>query len=134
LVHLIADAWHNKGDTVRADVLYASAFEISRKDEFNPVAAADILHDWALLKIDVGDPQRAREIAQTWVTLARAHYRRDNGSATYGDVPAWKLIEALEFQATVIEKTINPQAARAIREEAGFLLALRKPLPDQPTR
>jgi hypothetical protein len=116
LMQLLAFNWEQRGTLDRADQLYQKAYDLQGRTPANlALGKIATLQGWAILKVKLGQPERAKEFAKLQTELARNHYQP-------GD--AGTLIQALEFQGAIFEQVGSPAEASAVREEARRLSAL----------
>jgi hypothetical protein len=133
LMRLLAASWKRQGDLNRADQLYQAAYRLEEKTpdqlELGKIA---VLRDWANLKVQLGELQRARELAALQTELARRDQQAGRASSSL-------LISSLKFQATIFERVGSVDEASAARQEAARLSAHPDTcegacLPSQPKR
>ena len=131
LMRLLAANWKRQGDLNRAEQLYQGAYQLEENTPGEPaLGRIAVLRDWADLKVQLGELQRAKELATLQTELAR----RPNLPR-----PSSLLISSLEFQAAIFEKVGLLDEAGAARHEAAKLSAqldsCEAPcVPDQPRR
>jgi hypothetical protein len=70
-----------------------------------------------LLKLDLGQPERAKELASLQTELARQTYLADQSASSSRN----RLVEALTVQASILEKLGLGSEAQAARDEAQAL-------------
>ena len=120
LMELLAGNWLEQGAVDRADQLYERAYALLRETWADNLATINVLHKWALLKLQSGQLDRARELADIEADLARQSYEKNK---PWGDSPAL-LIASLNLQAEILEKFGLSSEAASKREEAASLAAL----------
>lgn len=117
LMEMLADNWKEQGVLERADQLYGRAYVLFQNTwEYN-WATVWVLQDWALLKLDLGQPERAKELASLQTELARQAYLADQSASSSRK----RLVEALTVQASILEKLGLGSEAQAARDEAQAL-------------
>ena len=120
LMRLLAARWTKEGDFERADRFYQRAYELD-DDLLGKMA---ILQGWANLKLLLGDSQRATELANLGTTSARR--ARETGEMAER-FSANVLIDALRFQASVLDRLGRGDEAKVAEEEANALAAQQAP-------
>lgn len=123
LLQMVGENWHEQGNLGRADQLYQDAYAILH-DRNEIVDEQFLLQDWARLKLAAGEPQRAVEFAKLRTKLARQEY--DNESIAK-ELSGLDLIDALKFQAWVLEHAGSADEARAAKQEAEQIYAQQPP-------
>ncbi len=120
LMEQLAENWEQHGAPKRADELYEQAYGlygIVGVVEFDLLLRIRAARRWAMLKLRMGDNDRARELGYIQAELARWDYER-------GSPPSAKFVEALEFQADLLEKIGRSAEADAARKEAREMAAI----------
>jgi hypothetical protein len=111
-VRLLAGNWRQHGELERADQLYTRANAL-RSTDLGVLGRIAVMQDWASLKVELGDVDGARYLADMQTTLARMKYE-----AQAGDARPEVLIDALLFQARILQELGLASNAQAAREEA----------------
>jgi hypothetical protein len=114
LMELVADNWKRQGVLERADQLYGQSYLLMQRTWPYNWATIWVLQDWAMLKLDLGQSERAKELASLQAALAREAYEE---SATAKRI----LAEALTLQANVLEKIGLANESQVVRAEAEAL-------------
>jgi hypothetical protein len=83
-----------------------------------------ILQGWANLKLQLGDPQTAIELANLGITGARTAHATGEMAEGFSTTV---LIDALRFQAWVLEQLGRGDEAKVAEEEANTLAAHQAP-------
>jgi tetratricopeptide (TPR) repeat protein len=117
LITPLAFRWMKQGNLRRADRLFRESYEIFDRDDFESIGLGHVLRGWALLKLELGETERAKEFADLQLLLERDEYD-DEMPSPMG------VVSALEFQAHVLERIGRVEKARAARDEAERLSAL----------
>lgn len=124
LMSLLAASWQREGNLNRADQLFQEAYSTLGNADYNLLEKLGVLHDWAILKLVSHEPERAAELAQLRTSEARREYEHGTWSK---DSSRPLLIDALKFQAILLEKIGLADEARPAEEEAKRLAAEQKP-------
>jgi hypothetical protein len=120
LMRQLAARWTKEGDLKRADGLYRRAYELND----GLLGGMAILQGWANLKLQLGDPQTAIELANLGITGARtAHATGEMAVGFSTNV----LIDALRFQASVLDRIGLSDDGRDAEQEAETLAAQQAP-------
>jgi hypothetical protein len=124
LLQMVGENWHEQGNLGRADQLYQDAYAILHDRSHEIVDEQYLLQDWARLKLAAGEPQRAIEFAKLRTKLARQEYENESIAK---EISGLHLIDALKFQAWVLEHVGPADEARAAKQEAEQLSAQQPP-------
>jgi tetratricopeptide (TPR) repeat protein len=127
LMQTLAGNWREQGNPERADQLYREAYAILRDYTDAAMLKMPLLQEWVSLKLAVGEPQRAMELAELRTREARKEY--ESGPSAI-EVSSGDLIDALKFQAWVFEWVGRADEARAAKQEAEQLSAQHPPCSD----
>lgn len=120
LMEQLAENWERHDAPRRADALYEHAYGlygIVGITEFDLMMRIRVAQRWAMLKLRMGDNDRARELGYIQAELARWDYER-------GSPPSAKFVEALGFLADLLEKIDRSSEADAARKEARAMAAI----------
>jgi len=113
LMRMLARDWASMGNFNRADELYQEGYAALESADDQVLAKVDLLEGWANLKVETGDKQRARELGQLIVAVARKKFATNRNEFSLSVI-----IDALKFQADIYEKVGSLDDAVAARQEA----------------
>jgi hypothetical protein len=118
LMHLLASSWREQRVLERADQLYRRAYEILKgagiEGANGPIRKTTVLQAWAVLKLERGESQQAKELAELQASVARAEFEADE---SHGAATRIVLYNALRFQAVIYDSLGLAAEAEAARQE-----------------
>lgn len=123
LMRLLARNWAQQGHPSQANNLYRDAHEILVRYNSSVLDRMIVLEDWANLKLVMGEPQSAQVIAKSLTDEARKEYQNSTSNT---DIYLNILIDALNFEISILKRTGDTNEASSAEHELEELIKLRR--------